>query len=223
MRRESDSNGGQTLRPAKVFQAVGVFGVALLLAFLAVHVARPEGGKRGEDVRSSGEAPPSAPRSVGVRDDVQTRASAKREGVLMADLIIDHDALAGGLPDYDENGNVVSWMDNPGFLLVEISEPKKGAAFEALKATANRWMLVDDRGHEFRDWDEYEAFDGDPASPGWISEPTPEHGGLGLFTDTDGTRTRVMTEKMLAILVEELTARGVGGRITQQRPPPEKG
>ncbi|HKY58608.1 MAG TPA: hypothetical protein VJL80_11260 [Aeromicrobium sp.] len=134
----------------------------------------------------------------------------------MAELTIDDDACEGGRPFYDDNGNLESWAGSPGFLVVDLVEPKPGAAEEALRAAAERWMRVDDRGYEFRDWDEYDAFDGDPLSPSWVSDPTYGFGGIYLYSDTSGERTVVMTEKLLAILAEELSARDVGGRIAQQ-------
>lgn len=108
-------------------------------------------------------------------------------------------------PDYDEDG----WEDDPRFL-VKTNDLK--AATAALEAAAPRLMLV---GASGRVWDDptNAALEWD-YTPNYVSGVRVDERGVSIWADTKSTTTPQMAAAMVAILIEELNARGVEGLLT---------
>jgi hypothetical protein len=130
------------------------------------------------------------------------QASAPEVGVT-----VDRDVLAQGEPWFDD-GELTGWCASPAFLVV--SQDTDGAA-EALNAAGQRFALVNERGHEVaREEADHEGM----YTPNWISDVYLTDSGPAIYVDTKGDLPRLMGQRMVEILVEELTARSVPARVT---------
>ena len=138
--------------------------------------------------------------------DAPQQRWAPRKGVA-----VDRNVLAQGEPWY-QDGELTGWSASPAFLV--ISRDMDGAA-AALHAAGRRFYLVDELGHEVagEDVDNSGGY-----TPNWVSDVYLTDSGPAIFVDTKGDLPRVMGQRMVDILVEELTARGVPARVTV--PPP---
>ena len=123
----------------------------------------------------------------------------------MTEVTVDRDVFAHGEPWY-EDGELAGWSTSPAFLVV-CDDLERGAA--ALHAAGQRMYYVNEHGQEFP----AEEDDGRYYNPSWISDVYLTGTGAAIYVDTKGDTTRRMGEAMIAILIEELTARGVAARI----------
>ena len=122
----------------------------------------------------------------------------------MTEVTVADDVLAQGEPFY-EDGVVMGWSTSPAFVVTS----EDAALGAAVHAAGQRFYLVNEDGREI---DQSEN-DGRYYTPNWVSDVYLTHSGAVLFVDTKGDVTRLMGEAMIAILVEELTARGVSAHI----------
>ena len=102
--------------------------------------------------------------------------------------------------------------DSSGETVIVVGAPS-GAVVDALTASATRFMLVDELGHEYTS-EEYDnlpevAAGEELYTPNYVSNPTPVDGGLSLYVDCKGEIAEPMRRTFIAILVEELERRHV--------------
>jgi hypothetical protein len=119
-------------------------------------------------------------------------------------VTVAEDVLAQGEPFY-EDGVVVGWSTSPAFVVTS----QDGALGAAVHAAGSRFYLVDEHGREIDE----EENDGRYYTPNWVSDVYLTDTGAVVLVDTKGDVTRLMGEAMIAILIEELTARGVSAHI----------
>jgi hypothetical protein len=132
--------------------------------------------------------------------DGTAKESGNKAGVTVADRV-----LVQGAPFY-ENGKLSGWSGSPSFL---ISPGDTAAAVDGVVAAAKRFAFINEDGHEIAEAD----LDGhEYNTPSWVGA-FHSAAGLVLVTDTSGDLPRLQGETMIAILTEELRARGVTARI----------
>ncbi|MCW2699464.1 MAG: hypothetical protein JWQ45_999 [Blastococcus sp.] len=119
-------------------------------------------------------------------------------------VTVDDDVLAHGEPFYD-SGVVTGWATSPAFLVTS-DGADLGAAVHAAR---ERFHLVTEDGREIDE----EENDGRCYTPNRVSGVYLTDTSAAVLVDTKGDVTRLMGEAMIAILVEELTARGVSAHI----------
>lgn len=124
----------------------------------------------------------------------------------MAEVIIDEGLFSQGEPWY-EDGRLAGWEPEVEFLVVPGDTP---AAADALQVAASRFMDVDEHGQTVTMDEKLSARD--PITPNYTAVYRNSMG-LQTYIDLKGAVTRKQAEAMLAILVEELTVRGVDARI----------
>ena len=126
----------------------------------------------------------------------------------MTDVTVDPDVFAHGEP-FHEDGEVAGWSTSPAFLVL-CDDLDLDRAAAAVHAAGQRFSFVNEHGLEFPP----EEDDGRYYNPSWVSDAYLTGSGVAIYADTKGDTTRRMGEAMIAILTEELTARGVTARIT---------
>ena len=123
----------------------------------------------------------------------------------MTEVTVDDDVFARGEPFYAD-GELAGWSTSPAFLVV-CADVDRGAA--AVHAAGQRMYYVNEHGLEFP----AEEDDGRYYNPSWVSDVYLTGTGVAIYVDTKGDTTRRMGETMIAILIEELTERGVAAHI----------
>lgn len=128
-----------------------------------------------------------------------------------AGVEVDQNVLAQGKPWYSD-GELWGWCTSPTFLVVS-HDPEAAAA--AMHAAGQRFSFVNELGNEVS---LEEAEDQVVSTPHYISDVYLTDDGPIIYADTGGDLSRLMGERMIEILVEELTARGVPARISKAPP-----
>jgi hypothetical protein len=123
----------------------------------------------------------------------------------MSRITVAEDVIAQGEPFY-EDGRVAGWSSSPAFLIAADDADRCAAA---VHAAGQRFYLINEHGREISD----DEIDVGWNTPSWVSDVYLTDAGAVLFVDTKGDLTRLMGDAMVAVLVEELTARGVNAHI----------
>jgi hypothetical protein len=131
-------------------------------------------------------------------------SSAKERGHLAGVTVAPH-VLAQGEPFF-KNGQLDGWSSDPAFLILP-GDTK--AAVDAVVAAGRRFSFINEYGREVTEDDlNQNAY----YTPSWVGA---YHSKVGvvLMADTKGDLPRAQGVTMIAILTEELSARGVTARI----------